>query len=454
MHANTDQPIHLMGVGGAGMSGIARILLQRGFPVSGCDIKDGRVLNELRMMGAQVQIGHDPAHANETQLIVTSSAVPDDHDELVAARARGAQVVRRAQMLAQLMADDRTVLIAGAHGKTTTTSMAVVGLQAAGLDPSFAIGGSLNERGTNAHAGSDRLFVAEADESDRSLLVFEPDLAVVTNIEHDHPDEFADVADVVDTFTAFLDRRPEGAAAIVCIDDPLTRDLARKLAGPVVGYGRSPDADVRIITDTDGNHVVRHHGQELAPLALSVPGDHNVLNATAALTVAMMVGADPVAAARGLEQFTGASRRFERVGVAAGVTVIDDYAHHPTELRATLAAARSLRPERVIVVVQPHRYSRTAVFGAELGRAAAAAEIVMVTDVYASSEPPVPGVSGRLVADAAKDAGANVEFVAHLSDIVTALVALVRPGDLVLVTGAGDVTQVGPQLIEALRATE
>jgi UDP-N-acetylmuramate--alanine ligase len=442
--------VHLVGVGGAGMSGIARILLQRGHEVSGSDLQDGRTLGELRALGARVVVGHDAANVGDAEFVVISTAVPADNPELVAARDTGRTVLRRAEMLAALMITDRRILVAGTHGKTTTTSMTVVALHAAGRDPSFAIGGSLNESGTNAHGGADDVFVAEADESDRSFLVYRPDLAVVTNLEHDHPDEFADEAAVVDAFRAFLDRRTEGAPAVLCADDPGTFALAQEVTGPVVTYGTDPRADLRLLPGADGTHRLRRDGEELAAFSLGVPGRHNLLNAGAALAACEWLGVDLEEAAAGLSRFTGAARRFQRLGEVRGVVVVDDYAHHPTELRATLAAARSTGPERVVVVVQPHRYSRTQLLGAELGRAAAAAEVVVVTDVYASSETPVPGVTGRLVADAAEGAGATVVYEPHLTDVVDALADRVRPGDLVLITGAGDVTQVGPALLARL----
>ena len=441
--------VHLVGVGGAGMSGIARILLQRGYPVSGSDLRDGRTLEELRVLGARVEVGHAAEHLGAADVVVTSTAVPDTNPEVRAARERDVPLLRRAEMLALLMADERAVLIAGTHGKTTTTSMAVIGLQAAGGDPSFAIGGALNESGTNAHAGSDGRFVAEADESDRSLLVFRPDLAVITNVEHDHPDEFADAAAVEQVFTAFLDRRAPGAPAILCIDDPATARLADQVDPPVVAYGADPRADVRTVTE-DGRNRVRIDGEEVAQLELAVPGWHNVLNATAALAVCHQLGVDPAAAAAGIARFTGATRRFQLIGEEAGVRVVDDYAHHPTELRATLAAARTTGPKRIVLVVEPHRYSRTAALGAELGRAASAADVVIVTDVYGSGEAPVPGVSGRTVADVAAAAGATVVFRPHLNEVVDELVEVVRPGDLVLTTGAGDVTQVGSLVLSRL----
>ncbi len=441
--------VHFVGVGGAGMSGIARILLQRGHAVSGSDLRDGRALAELRMLGARVEVGHAATHLGEADVVVTSTAVPVTNPEIEAARSRGIPLLRRAEMLAEVMADDRAVLIAGTHGKTTTTSMTVVALQAAGGDPSFSIGGSLNETGANAHAGTDGRFVAEADESDRSFLVYRPDLAVVTNIEHDHPDEFDDLDAVRGAFIDFLDRRAPGAPALVCADDPPAREIATRVSAPVVTYGTAPDADIRVLDDP-GSHRLRIDDQDVARFTLAVPGRHNVLNATAALGVCHLLGVDVTAAAEGLGRFTGAARRFQRLGIVRGVEVVDDYAHHPTELRATLAAARAVGAKRVVVVVQPHRYSRTQAFGAELGRAAAAADVVVVTDVYGSSEAAIPGVSGELVAEAAASAGAFVRYAPRLGDVVDVLLDLVEDGDLVLVTGAGDVTQVGPTLLELL----
>lgn len=446
----TPAHVHLVGVGGAGMSGLARILLQRGHTVSGTDLKDSRTLDELRALGARVTVGHDAGAIGSAAAVVVSTAVRDDNPELVRAREDGLPVLHRAELLAALMADERRLLVAGTHGKTTTTSMLVVGLQGAGGDPSFAIGGQLNEAGTNAHAGTDGRFVAEADESDRSLLAYAADVGVVTNAELDHPDQFADDAAIHDVFVDFLSRRRDGGTAVVCLDDPGSASLVDVVRGPVVTYGEHPDADVRLVVEGPGEGRVRAEGQDLARLALQVPGAHNLLNATAALTVCRLEGVDVEAAADGLRAFTGAARRFQVLGTARGVTVVDDYAHHPTELRATLAAARSRDPRRVVVVVQPHRYSRTRLFGDELGRAAAAADVVVVTDVYAASESPEPGVSGRIVADAAEAAGARVVWQPHLAALADELGGIVEAGDLVLVTGAGDVNQVGPALLEVL----
>ena len=445
----TDSRVHLVGIGGAGMSGLARILLTRGHPVSGSDLRDGRACEELRVLGAHITVGHHADNIGDAEVVVTSSAVPANNPELLAARQQGRTLLRRAELLAELMRHERAVLIAGTHGKTTVTSMTVVGLQAAGGDPSFAIGGSLNESGTNAHAGTDGTFVAEADESDRSFLVYRPDVAVVTNLEHDHPDEFVDLDAVRQAFLGFLDRRAPGAPVLVCLDDPGSAWLAGHADAPVVTYGTDPRADVRVVSE-GASAQLRIGGEVVAPLRLAVPGQHNLRNAAAALAVCHELGVDVAAAAHGLQRFTGAVRRYQRLGVVGGVAVVDDYAHHPTELRATLAAARGEHPRRIVLLVQPHRYSRTQVLGAELGRAAAAADVVVVTDVFGSTEAPVPGVTGKLVADAAEEAGATVVYRPTLREAVEELASTVREGDLVLTTGAGDVTTAGPALLERL----
>ncbi len=440
--------VHLIGVGGAGMSAIARILAQRGHAVSGSDLHDGRAVTALRVLGVRIHVGHDAANVEDSDVVVISSAVSADNPEVVAAVARGIPVVPRAQMLADTLAGDRAVLVAGTHGKTTTTSMIVVALHAAGVDPTFAIGGELNEAGTNAHAGSDRVAVAEADESDRSFLAYEPDVAVVTNLELDHPEVYRDLDDVLDAFTAFLARRRPGGVAVVCADDPGVRRLLQRIDGPVVTYGTAADAEVRLVERDGQPHVLVDDVAH--PLALGVPGQHNLLNAVGAVAACRALGAPMAGVIEGLARFRGAARRFQRLGEVDGVSVVDDYAHHPTELRATLAAARSTGAARIVCVVQPHRYSRTAVLGAELGRAAAGADVVIVTEVYGAGERAVPGVNGALVAEAARAAGARVTYEPHLGSVAGLLADEVRSGDLVLITGAGDVSQVGPSLLALL----
>jgi UDP-N-acetylmuramate--alanine ligase len=446
---SSPRHVHLIGIGGAGMSGIARMLIQRGHRVSGTDRQEGRALEELRAMGAQVQVGHDEEALRGADVVVRSSAIDERNVEVQAARDRSLPLIHRSQMLAALMEGRRAILITGTHGKTTTTSMAVVALQGAGADPSFAIGGKLNETGSNSHAGSGELFVAEADESDRSFLAYSPDIAVVTNVELDHPEVFDDLDDTLDAFREFLDLRSEGGTAVICVDDPGSARLT-DVRGPVVTYGTEPAADIRVVPTDDGGRL-RHQGEDLVGFRLAVPGRHNLLNATAALAVCWLVGRDLDDAAEALASFTGAQRRFQQVGTARDVSVVDDYAHHPTELRATLAAARSVTDGRVVCVVQPHRFSRTKVLGAELGRAAAGADVIVVTDVYASDEEPVPGVTGEIVADGAREAGANVIYEPRLGDLPGRLAEMVRPGDLVVLTGAGDVNQVGAELLKRLR---
>jgi len=435
-------------VGGAGMSGIARILVQRGHAVSGSDLQDGRPVAALRALGVVVHVGHDASNLGDAEVVVTSSAVPATNPELRAAEAAGVPVVARAGMLAAILEGSRSVLVAGTHGKTTTTSMIVVALHAAGIDPTFAIGGALNESGTNAHSGPDAVAVAEADETDRSLLAYRADVAVVTNVELDHPEMYASLDEVLGTFEEFLARRAPGGIAVVCIDDPGARTLTERIAGPTVTYGSSADADVRLVERSGVPHVLVDG--VVHPLVLAVPGHHNLLNALAAIAACRAVGAEVAAVVEGLSRFGGAARRFQTLGVEAGVRVVDDYAHHPTELRATLAAARQVTDGRILCVVQPHRFSRTAVLGAELGRAAAGADLVVVTEVYGAGEQPVPGVNGGLVADAARLAGARVLHAPHLGEVAAMLAAEVREGDLVLVTGAGDVGQVGPSLLSIL----
>lgn len=443
--------LHLVGIGGAGMSGLARILVERGHTVTGSDLRESRNTLELAAMGVGIGIGHRAEAVTGADAVVASSAVSVDNPELVAARAAGIPVVPRAGLLAALMATDRRVLVAGTHGKTTTTSMIVVAAQAAGLDPSFSIGAQLNEVGTNAHAGDDAVFVAEADESDRSVLAYRPDIAVVTNAELDHPDAYESHDDVLDVFGRFLGNRRADGLAILCVDDEGTRELARRATGRVLTYGADHRADVRLVPTSPAGGRIFIDNAEVAVLDLAVLGHHNLLNATAAMAVCHELGVDLEVAARGLARFAGAARRYQVVGEVGGVVVVDDYAHHPTELRATLQAARQATTGRVFVVVQPHRYSRTRLLGAALGRAAAGADVVYVTEVYGSGEEPEPGVSGRLVAEGAEAAGARVHFQPHFAELAQELAAQVASGDTVVVTGAGDVSQVAASVVRILR---
>jgi UDP-N-acetylmuramate--alanine ligase len=447
--------VHLVGIGGSGMSALAQILLERGYPVSGSDLRGGRTCAVLEAMGAVVHLGHDAAHVDGAGTVAVSTAIPASNPEVVRATELGMPVLRRAELLAALMTGYRQVLVAGTHGKTTTTSMLTVGLQAAGLDPSFAIGGALHEAGTSAHHGSGDLFVAEADESDRSFLVYSPDCAVVTNVELDHPDHFASLDEVHAAFAGFLECRTPDAPAIVCADDVGSLRLGEQAAGPVLTYGTADGTDLRISDrerSSAGTRFRLHdRGEDLGWFEVAVLGTHNVLNATAAVAAGLWAGAHLDSLRAGLARFGGAQRRFQRLGEAAGVTVIDDYAHHPTELVATLDAARQARfPGKVVAVFQPHRYSRTAMLGAELGRALAGADTVIVTDVYGAGEDPVPGVTGGLVADAARTQNGEVHLAHSPGELLDLLSDLAEPGDVVLTLGAGDITELGPVLLARL----
>ena len=453
--------VHFVGIGGAGMSGIARILLARGIPVSGSDAKDSKTLPALAALGAAVHVGHDPAHVGDADTVVVSTAIRSSNPELVEAHARGVRVLRRAEALAAVMAGRRGVAIAGTHGKTTTTSMLTVALQRAGADPSFAIGGDLNEPGSNAHHGSGELFIAEADESDGSFLLLHPEGGVITNVEADHLDHYGDAAAVDRAFDEFAATIRPGGFLVVCADDPGSRrvgEAARTRGANVRTYGVTEGADVQVVDVVmhggSARWVLRRPGQADLPVQLAVPGMHNVLNSAAALTAGLELGFDLPALVDGLADFRGARRRFEPKGDAGGVRVYDDYAHHPTEVAATLRAARDVAGEgRVVVAFQPHLYSRTAAFADEFGAALGLADAVVVMDVYAAREDPVPGVTGALVAAAVTGAD-EVVFEPSWSAVAGRLAELARPGDVVLTLGAGDVTMIGPEVVVALAARE
>ena len=449
------QRVHLIGICGAGMSALARVLLERGHPVSGTDLRGGRECEGLRMMGAVVHVGHEAGHVDGADVVAFSTAVPAHNPERARAAELGLPVMGRAELLAELMRDRHALLVAGTHGKTTTTAMTAVVLQSAGLDPSYAIGGTLHEAGTSAHAGSGPHFVAEADESDRSFLAYRPDCAVVTNVELDHHDTFADDRDLHEAFGSFLDRRSAGAPAVVCVEDDGGRALLARLEGPVRTYGEWPGADLRIedvqLGPDGSSWSLIEDGRPLGRFTLDLVGRHMIANATGAVAAARTLGVEPDAAREGLASYRGTQRRFQRLGQARGVLVVDDYAHHPTELAATLQAARQLAPAgRIIAAFQPHRYSRTAALGADLGRALAGADLAIVTEVYAAGERPVPGVTGALVADAAERAGVPTRHIGSAGELPVLLAGLARSGDLVLTLGAGDITGAGPELLALL----
>ena len=450
--------VHFIGVGGVGMSGIARILLARGMAVSGSDAKDSLTLAELRMRGATISAGHDAVNVSEVDTVVVSSAVRETNPELAEARRRGLRVLRRGAALASLMAGRTGVAIAGTHGKTTTTSMLTVAAQAAHVDPSFAIGADLNEPGSNAHHGSGTLFIAEADESDESFLLLTPSVAIVTNVEADHLDHYGDLAAVHAAFVRFADGLPADGVLVACADDEGSLRLAlgqREKGRKVFLYGESQDADMRISNLVLDGSVSRFDavvdGESLGPVVLAVPGRHNALNAGGALAAALSLGLPFAEVSAGLGSFSGARRRFELKGVVHGVRVFDDYAHHPTEVRAALSAAREVAGGgRVIVAFQPHLFSRTAAFAQDFGAALSLADEVVVMDVYAAREDPIPGVTGQLVAAAVDLPAAQVFFEPRWSDTPGLLAARARSGDVVLTIGAGDVTMIGPEVLDLL----
>ncbi len=450
--------VHLIGIGGAGMAGLARIMLGRGLAVSGSDLKESLMLTALRAQGAAIEIGHDERHLDGVDTVVVSTAIRPDNLELTAARRRGLRVLHRAAALASLADSPRVVAVAGTHGKTTTTSLLTVALQHCGADPTFYIGGQLNESGANGHAGSGDVFVLEADESDGSFLVYSPHAAIVTNVEPDHLDYYGTPEGVEKAFVAFADRIDPDGFLVACADDPGARRLAATAAGQgvrVVTYGEHPDAQVRLANPkvAGGGSVFElvDQGRSLGVVELAIPGRHNALNAAGACAVGLRLGFEPDALRAGLRRFTGARRRFEYKGSAGGVRVYDDYGHHPTELRRTLAAARGVAGAgRLIVVFQPHRYSRTAAFLDEFGPALAEADAVLVMEVYASGEDAIPGASGAAVAAGVPLPPERVVFEPSWSAVAAAAKRLARPGDLVLTLGAGDVTMIGPQLLALL----
>lgn len=465
---------HLVGIGGAGMSAIAALLLDRGVTVAGSDAKSSHTVTGLVARGALIAIGQradnlDLLPGGPTAVVV-STAIRPDNPEVVEARRRELPVVRRADALAALMDGLRSVCIAGTHGKTSTTSMLTVALQHAGLDPSFAIGGELNESGSGAHAGAGDIFVAEADESDGSLLAYAPHGAVITTIEPDHLDYHGTAEAYAAVFRAFVERIRPGGFLVAGIDDPGVRALLAAARAPstgtvetansparIVTYGRSPEAMVRIAAS-----AVRGHGgvaqivladARTVEISIDVPGEHMLANAAAVLAVGVELGVDPTEMVRGLAAYSGVRRRFDFRGRVGSIRVYDDYAHHPTEVAATLAAARPVAGlGRVVVIFQPHLYSRTVTFADRFARALSAADVVIVLDVYGAREDPVPGVTGELIARAIPPGAAEVHYVASMARAPSAVAALLRPDDLVLTMGAGDVTMVGPEVLRELDA--
>ncbi len=447
--------IHMIGIGGAGMSGIAEVLKSRGHEVSGSDLKESTYTRRLREAGITVYIGHDTAQVGDAEQVVISTAIPKTNPELLEARRRSIPVLPRAAALASILEGSRSVAVAGTHGKTTTTSMTAHVLRSLGENPTALVGGELNDIGSNVAFGRQDLVVAEADESDRSFLYLRPQAAIVTNVEFDHPDFYDSLDDVIETFGKFLGALPPDGHLVTCADDPVCLRLVAEASCPVTTYGIS-GGDLRAEVTGPNTYRLFEDGEERGTVELGVYGQHNVLNSLAAVATARWLGHDALQAARTLADFGGVRRRFQLKGERGEVRVVDDYAHHPTELSATLDAARLTVGEggRVIAVFQPHRYSRTRALYKEFGDSFGAADAVVITEVYGAGEMPQPGVNGKLIVDAICETGGHPEvfYLPQQREIPRVLREVSEPGDLVLTLGAGDISIVGDDLLELLEA--
>jgi UDP-N-acetylmuramate--alanine ligase len=451
--------VHFIGIGGIGMSGIAEIVLTMGYAVSGSDMRASAATERLAKLGATIYVGHAAENASASDVVVTSSAVAKDNPEVLEARSRKIPVIQRAEMLSELMRLKYGIAIAGMHGKTTTTTMVAAVLAGGGLDPTIVVGGRVDALGSNARLGNSQYLVAEADESDRSFLKLPPILAVVTNLDREHMDTYADMADVEGAFVQFMDKVPFYGAVTACLDNPMLAAILPRVTRRVYTYGETEGADFRLVMlpakpDCHAHFEVDAYGLLLGPFELHVPGKHNVLNATAAIAIGLQLGISPEKIAEGLATFRGVNRRFQTIGVANGVTVVDDYGHHPTEIRATLQAARECGHSRVLVLFQPHRFTRTRDLMEDFTAAFGDADAVCVLDIYAANEQPIVGVSGESLAVAIRQArGGEVAFAPSMAEGVERLAAEAKPGDMILTLGAGSISQAGPMLVEALGRT-
>ncbi len=450
---NKIHKIHMVGIGGAGMSGIAEVLLNLGYSVSGSDMSDSAVVKHLRSLGATVAVGHAAENLGDVQVLVRSTAIAEDNPEVVEARRRNIAIIPRAEMLAELMRLRQGVAIAGTHGKTTTTSFTASIFDAAGLDPTVIIGGRLNAYGTNAHLGHGDYLIAEADESDGSFLCLLPIINVVTNVDEDHLDHYGTREAIDDAFVAFMNSVPFYGINVVCGDDPGVRALLPRVKRPVMTYGFAADNALRAVPLESGavsRFSVWQNGEELGEVRLPQPGRHNILNALGAIGAALSADIAFADCARGLGSFGGVGRRFEYKGERDGVTVIDDYGHHPAEIAATLATARQVFPgRRLVVAFQPHRFSRTQAHFGEFCKVFDTVDQVLLTEIYAASEKPIPGVSGESLAQGMRQVSETpVAYYRTIPELAAALPEYLRPGDVLLTLGAGTITRVGPLYLE------
>jgi len=459
------QRIHFVGIGGIGMSGIAEVLLNLGYKISGSDLKSSTITQRLASLGATIFEGHRAENIHGAEVVVTSSAIGPDNLEIAEAQQLHIPVIQRAEMLAELMRLKYGIAIAGMHGKTTTTSMVAAVLAAGGLDPTVVVGGRVDAMGSNARLGKSQYLVAEADESDRSFLKLSPILAVVTNIDREHMDCYRNMRDVKRAFLDFMDRVPFYGMVVVCNDDPLLRRLFPQIRRRTVSYGtrRGSDFQIKIgepaFNASEGQPISRFHvtyrGQDRGEFRLHVPGVHNILNATAAIAVGIGLDIQIEQIRAALENFRGVDRRFHLRGQAAGVSVIDDYGHHPTEIRATLAAARQCAYRKIHVVFQPHRYTRTQLLMDEFANAFEGADTLFILDIYAASEQAIEGVTGEVLARRICEKGSRTaQYVGSFADAATTVAAAAQEGDMILTLGAGSVSQLGPMILEELQARE
>ncbi len=454
MNFSSVTNIHFVGIGGIGMSGIAEILLSQGFTVSGSDLSRSDNTDYLEQLGARIVYGHDAANVMGAEVVVYSSAVdPKTNPETIEAERQKIPIIRRAEMLSEVSRLKYTLGVAGTHGKTTTTSMTGLVMMQAGLDPTVIVGGRLKGLGgSNARLGKGDWIVLEADEYDRSFLQLLPTVAVITNIEADHLDIYSDLDDIKGAFIEFANKVPFYGTACVCLDDPGVRSILPEIKKVVVTFGLSPQSDVRAVDCTyeerSSSFTLLHHGKELGRITICVPGEHNVRNALAACAVGLVCNVPFDVLAQSLSDFTGVYRRFEFKGEFNDILVVDDYAHHPTELRSTLAAARNGWKRRIVAVFQPHTYSRTRDFYEEFATSFDDADVLVLTDVYPAREQPIEGVNGELIASAARAAGQrSVHYVQDKAKLAEALKGIVQPGDMVLTLGAGDIWKVGLELL-------
>src|SRR5947199_1576036 len=452
------QRIHLVGIGGIGMSGIAEVLLTLGYSVSGSDVKLSNITERLENLGATIYGGHQASNADGAHVVVTSSAVKPDNPEVIEAHNRKIPVIPRAEMLAELMRLKYGIAVAGAHGKTTTTSMVASLLAAAHLDPTFVVGGRVNQVGTTARLGKGDYFVVEADESDRTFLLLAPVVAVVTTIDREHLDHYSSLEDIQDAFTQFVNRVPFYGAAILCLDEPNVQAIIPNVKRPIITYGTSSQADL-VISDVKlegfgSSFRLTYKGDDLGVFCLAhPPGMHNVRNAAAAAAVGLYLSVPAELIREGMAHFSGVGRRFDIKGVVDDVTVIDDYGHHPTEIRATLEAARICKFNRLLVLFQPHRYTRTQHLWDEFSRAFNQADLLVITDIYAASEPPIPGITSEALANAIREAGhKNVFYFRSMQESIEQLLREARAGDGILTIGAGNVSRASNELIVLLGA--